>query len=239
MSPHDELACTPDGPAPPQEKMPADRRAARQRAFRARQDAAQPTLRELLASTPPPARADGTVTAILNHYNRRTLCRQLDALRAQTVRLAHLWVCAFASPLAASIEAAALAYNDTRIAVFRSEVNFKYFGRFQLALSAPTDHVLVIDDDMLPGPRFVETLLHVASVTRGGNALLGSIGWLLPTPSAELTFPSYRALRGGGLYVPDAAYDLAVDRLLEVDYLCSLWSALKKPISNPLRAPTD
>ena len=38
-----------------------------------------------------------------------------------------------------------------------------------------------------------------------------------------------RALRnesGGaylGLYVPDLAYDILIERLMEVDYLCSLW----------------
>lgn len=43
-----------------------------------------------------------------------------------------------------------------------SSFNFKFFGRFQLALQAPTSYVWVVDDDVVPGLRFLEALLHVA-----------------------------------------------------------------------------
>ncbi len=84
--------------------------------------------------------------------------------------------------------------------------------------------MLVLDDDMLPGSRYLQQLLHVVHSARH-RALLGSIGWLLPRPSKELRFGSYRSLvnDSGGLYVPDLAYDISVERLLEADYLCSLW----------------
>ena len=60
------------------------------------------------------------------------LCQQIEALLGQTARrLEHIWVCLFASPLASSARDAALAYNDSRIAVFESTRNFKYYGRFQ------------------------------------------------------------------------------------------------------------
>ena len=67
--------------------------------------------------------------------------------------------------------------------------------------------------------RYVELLLHTIN-TRRGRGLLGSIGWLLPRPSRDgsLRFASYRATANdsGGLYVPDLAYDIYVERLLEV-----------------------
>ena len=69
--------------------------------------------------------------------------------------------------MAEEARAAALAYNDSRIAVFDSNYNFKYFGRFQLALSAPTPYVLVFDDDMVPGRRYLATLLHAAGSAAG------------------------------------------------------------------------
>ena len=37
-----------------------------------------------------------------------------------------------------------------------SSFNFKFFGRFQLALQAPTAYVWVVDDDVVPGLRFLE-----------------------------------------------------------------------------------
>jgi hypothetical protein len=220
-------ACAPETGAPPQERMSADRRAWRRGLYQRQlaQAAPQPGLRELLAS-PSSSGASGSgsapVTAILNHFMRHTLCRQIDALLAQTSGPpAHIWVCLFASPMAASARAAALAYNSSRIAVIESEHNFKYFGRFQLALSAPTRFVLVFDDDMVPGTRYLASLLHAAGSAHARGALLGSIGWLLPAPRPppDLRLNSYRSLKnesGGaylGLYVPDLAYDLLVERV--------------------------
>ncbi|EOD14918.1 hypothetical protein EMIHUDRAFT_197569 [Emiliania huxleyi CCMP1516] len=117
-------ACTSTETPPEQQLFPRSRQLARQRAFEARTRPGQPTLRELLAAAsdfdasglgpgqPAP------VTAVLNVWNRRTLCRQLEALLAQTAPPALIWA------------------------------NLKYYGRFQAALAAPTRFVAVIDDDM-------------------------------------------------------------------------------------------
>ena len=174
-------------------------RQARQAVFRERVPRDQPTLKQLLAADSEFNEGAFTglasVTAILNHWKRRTLCRQLDALRAQTVPLAHIWICLFASPMAASARMAALAYNDSRVAVFESDSNLKYYGRFQLALSAPTKHVWLIDDDMVPGSRYLSVMLRAASSGFARRALLGSIGWQLPRPKTpELKLASYRSL---------------------------------------------
>jgi len=79
----------------------------------------------------------------------------------------------------------------------------------------------VIDDDMIIGRRYIELLLHVSLLKppHARRRLLGSIGWLLPAPQPGLVFRSYRATANdsGGLYVPDLAYGLSVERLLEVD----------------------
>ena len=222
-------ACQEEAGAPPQERMPENRRIARQQRFRRQSDATRPTLKELLAA---PSAAIGTakpgsginapVTVILNHFRRHTLCRQIESLQAQSSGPpAHIWVCLFSSPMAADARHAVLAYNDSRISVFESPYNFKYFGRFQLALAAPTPYVLLFDDDMVPGKLYLATLLHAAGSAHGRGAVLGSIGWLLPRPQPDLRLGSYRSLvnDSGGLYVPDLAYDLLVERLLEVDYV--------------------
>ena len=63
--------------------------------------------------------------------------------------------------------------------------------------------MLVLDDDRLPGTRYLQQLLHVIHSPRR-RGLLGSIGWLLPRPNHELRFGSYRSLTNdsGGLCVP-------------------------------------
>ena len=234
--------CKEEAGAPPQERMPSEKRRWRQSLMQRHVSAEQPTFEELMASTlsssssslrrPAAASANdrmsAPVTVILNHYKRHTLCRQIEALMSQSSGPPeHIWICLFASPMADDARAMVLAYNSSRIAVFESTYNFKYFGRFQLALSARTPYVLVFDDDMIPGQRFLEALLHAARTDHARGALLGAIGWLLPRPAPppDARLSSYRSLVNGtgGLYVPDLAYDLLVERLLEVDYLCSLW----------------
>jgi hypothetical protein len=225
-------ACTQAEPLPKQEMMPSARQLARQRAFQRRVQAGQPTLRELLATESAfDVRQHGRgqpapVTAILNVWNRHTICRQLDALLGQTAPPAHIWVCVFGpSYLFEAAGAAVSSYNDSRIVLLRSRHNLKYYGRFQMAMLAPTPYFHVIDDDMIPGRRYVEALLHVSRLRPARRMLLGSIGWLLPPPQPGLAFGSYRSTLNdsGGLYVPDLAYGIRVDRLLEVDYLCSMW----------------
>jgi hypothetical protein len=279
QDPHLNPACQAIPNMPPAEKMSLPRRQARQRLYRSRVRPGQPTLDELLASESSfnPQRSDVSVTAILNHWSRHTICKQIDGLRAQTFPPTYIWVCLFASPMADQIRAAVRAYNDSRISLIEAEYNFKYFGRFQLALaaqvrlgraqlwvrvspqqacprrapgtaactpcqagpghtrpspragprltsahphlcspsplltftsahphlcSAQTSHVLVLDDDMLPGSRYLQQLLHVIHSPRR-RGLLGSIGWLLPRPNQELRFGSYRSLANdsGGLCV--------------------------------------
>ena len=138
QDPHLNPACQAIPNMPPAEKMSLPRRQARQRLYRSRVRPGQPTLDELLASESSfdPQRSDASVTAILNHRSRHTICKQIDGLRAQSFPPTYIWVCLFASPMADQIREAVHAYNDSRISLIEAEYNFKYFGRFQLALAA-------------------------------------------------------------------------------------------------------
>lgn len=74
------------------------------------------------------------VTVVLNHFQRKTLCAQLDALLEQTVPFHNVWVIAFGSPNEAALRATVEAYNHSRISFISSSYDFKYYGRFQMAL---------------------------------------------------------------------------------------------------------
>jgi hypothetical protein len=165
------------------------------------------------------------VTVILNHFKRRTLCAQLDQLRRQTLPFHRAWVLSFGSPNEASLRRIVESYNDSRISFVASGYDFKYYGRFQMALQSESDFVYVLDDDMIPGARMLEILCHVGGTEKYGNAVLGSIGRILPFRQKDFTFPSYRKFRSreAGLYLPDPAYDITVDRIVQVDFLSSSW----------------
>lgn len=209
---------------------PAQLRAHRLAEFETWARPEQPTLHELMQLPSsfelPREGSNVSVTVVLNHFKRKTLCAQIEALLAQTAVPSHIWLVLFGSPIARKLERVARSYNDSRtsISVVESDLNLKYYGRMQVAVRAPTEFVLIIDDDMIPGRKFIEQMMHTAHTREYERTLLGSIGWILPRPGADGRFGSYRELNGsGGVYFPDEAYGLLVERASETDYLCSLW----------------
>ncbi|CAA0812013.1 glycosyltransferase family protein 2 [Striga hermonthica] len=87
------------------------------------------------------------------------------------------------------------------------------------------DLVYILDDDMIPGKKMLQILSHVAGTDKYKNSVLGSIGRILPFRQKDFTFPSYRKFRSkeAGLYLPDPAYDITIDRVVQVDFLSSSW----------------
>ncbi|XAR59983.1 hypothetical protein NMG60_11033187 [Bertholletia excelsa] len=165
------------------------------------------------------------ITVILNHFKRKTLCAQLDSLLHQTLPFHHAWVLSFGSPNELSLKRIVDSYNDSRISFISSSYDFKYYGRFQMALQTEADLVYIVDDDMIPGKKMLQILSHVAGTEKYKNSVLGSIGRILPFRQRDFTFPSYRKFRSkeAGLYLPDPAYDITVDRIVQVDFLSSSW----------------
>ncbi|XXG89623.1 hypothetical protein AAC387_Pa12g1582 [Persea americana] len=165
------------------------------------------------------------ITVILNHYKRKTLCSQIESLLQQTVPFHSVWVLSFGSPNEQSLKRIVDSYNNSRISFISSSYDFKYYGRFQMALQTESDFVYILDDDMIPGKKMLEILSHVAGTEKYKNSVLGSIGRILPFRQKDFTFPSYRKFRSkeAGLYLPDPAYDITVDRIVQVDFLSSSW----------------
>ncbi|EPS63002.1 hypothetical protein M569_11785 [Genlisea aurea] len=165
------------------------------------------------------------ITVILNHFKRKTLCTQLESLLHQTVPFHHVWVLSFGSPNEQTLRSIVEGYNDTRISFISSGYDFKYYGRFQMALQTTGDLVYILDDDMIPGRKMLQILSHVAGTKKYENSVLGSIGRVLPFRQKDFLFPSYRKFRSkeAGLYLPDPAYDIAVDTIVQVDFLSSSW----------------
>ncbi|KAK8947496.1 hypothetical protein KSP40_PGU007341 [Platanthera guangdongensis] len=165
------------------------------------------------------------ITVILNHFKRKTLCAQLNSLLNQTLPFHHVWILSFGSPKEPSLKRIVEGYNNSKISFISSSYDFKYYGRFQMALQTESDFVYIVDDDMIPGKKMLEILAHVGSTEKYKNSVLGSIGRILPFRQKDFTFPSYRKLRTkeAGLYLPDPAYGISVDRIVQVDFLSSSW----------------
>lgn len=165
------------------------------------------------------------ITVILNHFKRKTLCSQIDSLLQQTLPFHHVWVLSFGSPNELSLKRIVDSYNDSRISFMSSSYDFKYYGRFQMALQTEADLVYIVDDDVIPGRKMLQILAHVAGTEKYKNSVLGSIGRILPFRQKDFTFPSYRKFRSkeAGLYLPDPAYNITADKIVQVDFLSSSW----------------
>ncbi|GFZ17889.1 glycosyltransferase family protein 2 [Actinidia rufa] len=165
------------------------------------------------------------ITVILNHFKKKTLCSQLDSLLHQTLPFHRFWVLAYGTPNEVSLKKILDSYNDSRISVISSSYDIKYYVRFQMALQTEADFVYILDDDMIPGRKMLQILSHVAGTEKYKNSVLGSMGRILPFMQKDFTFPSYTKFRSkeAGLYLPDPAYDITADRIVQVDYLSSSW----------------
>lgn len=71
----------------------------------------------------------------------------------------------------------------------------------QMALTAPTDFVWLVDDDMIPGNKYLAQLMHAAGTDLLGSSLLGSIGRVLPRPGRDMSLVSYRKVCAHGWFV--------------------------------------
>lgn len=123
--------------------------------------------------------AASEITVVLNVFNRLENFRnQLDGIVAASVPIHEIWVCAFASPFTSQFAAVIDQFNSEHfgapgsdaltpyppVKLISSDINLKYYGRFQMGMQARTKYVVFVDDDIVPGRRFLEQCLHVINI---------------------------------------------------------------------------
>ena len=126
-------------------------------------------------------------TAVLTAREGSVLQLQFDSLAASYQKPAEIWVCMFASSSTEAymriIEIFKAKHPTIHVHAIVSSYNFKYFGRFQLAMQASTKYVALFDDDQIPGPTTLELLVNVAEKLKQ-PAILGLTGRVFSQPSA-------------------------------------------------------
>ena len=119
------------------------------------------------------------VTAILTVWKRNHLEEQLQALFGQTVPPAYIWV--QQSQHHVDVSAIVDKYKD-RVRYSCWENNLGVFGRFESVVDVETPFVYIMDDDIIPGKRFVERALNSCKRL---NAIISPHGRLLSPDTCQ------------------------------------------------------
>lgn len=112
------------------------------------------------------------ISVILNVYKRPyTLDKQIEVIKNQTVGIKseniHVW---YNTP-EGDIEQ--FLPDDNKIKTYECNYNTKFFGRFTIPLLCKTPYIAMFDDDIIPGPEWLENCLK--SINKC-NGILGASG---------------------------------------------------------------
>lgn len=115
------------------------------------------------------------ITVILTVWKRNHLEEQLQALFQQTVPPFHIWVQQSLNHIDVSH---IIKQYSKKICYFHFEENPGVFGRFESVTEVQTPFVCILDDDQIPGKRFLENALEACKRL---NAIISPHGrWLSP-----------------------------------------------------------
>ena len=121
-----------------------------------------------------------TVTVILNGYKRNHLKEQVEAIDKQTHPVEEIFYW--------QNTVDGFAYDEDTYCNLNSVLsnyNYGVWARFAYALNARTDYVCVIDDDTIPGNRWIENCVNTYETH---PVLLGGIGLWFKNKNYELEF---------------------------------------------------
>lgn len=127
-----------------------------------------------------PSSSNPSVSVVLNVFRRsHNFQAQLDAIKSQSLKVREIlaW------------ENGEDSVSDSRVSIHsRCNTNLGVWARFAYALNASSDYVWVIDDDSIPGSRWLENALETHRLTGG---LVGSRGLRFRTSSSYTLYEEY------------------------------------------------
>jgi hypothetical protein len=170
-------------------------------------------------------------TLILNFFNKseELLILQLKKCEQQTIKPHTIFACFFGpeekiSKLIKVFKQYTKNWKNTYC--IESNFNFMHMGRYQIALGAPTEYIVMLDDDRFPQPSYCETMIGIISKR---DCLLAQYGWKLDHSESLKSFQingtsgSIKGLAdmtGQFLHSFQNGKSKKASELHEVDYLC-------------------
>ena len=108
-----------------------------------------------------------SISVILTAYKRDYFDEQIRAIKSQTIKPVDIYLWQNGNFI--NIDR----LRKQGIKLIKSDINFKFHGRFAFALLMQTDYVAIFDDDTIPGPGWFENCLNLS---RQKNCIVGQNG---------------------------------------------------------------
>lgn len=115
---------------------------------------------------------DVKIAVVLTQWKRNHLEKQLVAISNQNVKIDYIIV--FQNENHVDVTDIVKKFSD--VIHVKSDFNTKFFGRFSYLFTIPVDICIVMDDDIIPGPKCVENYVNQCIKTNaiiGGNGRIG------------------------------------------------------------------
>ena len=108
-----------------------------------------------------------SVSVILTAYKRDYFQEQIKAIKKQTIKPKTIYIWQNGNFI--NIDK----YRKMDVKLIKSDVNFKFHGRFAFALLMQTQYVAIFDDDIIPGPKWLENCINLS---KSKNCIVGANG---------------------------------------------------------------
>ncbi len=116
-----------------------------------------------------------SITVILNAYRRpKILQHQINYILNQSIKPNEIWLWQNYHPEWSITENSEISKINGIDRYVISNYNWKYLGRFSLAMLAQTDYVALFDDDTIPGVDWFKNCIDTLNDTP--NSVLGGVG---------------------------------------------------------------
>ena len=157
----------------------------------------------------------GDVVVILTVWKRNYLEEQIKALTSQSIKPANIWVIKYENHLNTKLVLA----KYPGVKLIDSSINLKYFGRFSIAQFVNTKYVWILDDDVIPGEKWIEKCLNLSSI---GNYIISCAGRRIPKNTYFLGTRNEMHKHYFGDITPGYNYHFCKENTL-VDFGCNGW----------------
>jgi hypothetical protein len=117
------------------------------------------------------------ITVILNIWKRNHFIEQLNSILNQTLLPKEIWVIQYEKHI--DLNNLIEEYKEFFSSIYHihSSKNLKYFGRFSIAINVSTEYIFIVDDDVIPGRKWLENAFKKCNEL---NAIISCTGRILP-----------------------------------------------------------